>query len=157
MRKNQKKKSLLIPALIAVLLISTAGNVAQLIIANNISSSIDDNTSRVKKYVELQEQQINAVKNACKRGDLTHNKDEYYKRTKSSLEWADNRGKIGDYDYTGIETKYEETRAANLCYSALFALLGEDSYNVTTERIIKKSSDSRPYNIDWTELERIKY
>ena len=68
MRKNQKKKSLLIPALIAVLLISTVGNVAQLIIANNISSSIDDNTSRVKKYVELQEQQINAVKNACKRG-----------------------------------------------------------------------------------------
>ena len=58
---------------------------------------------------------------------------------------------------TGIETKYEETRAANLCYSALFALLGEDSYTVTTERIIKKSSDSRPYNIDWTELERIKY
>ena len=157
MRKNQKKKSLLIPALIAVLLISTVGNVAQLIIANNISSSIDDNTSRVKKYVELQEQQIDAVKTACKKGGLTHNNDEYYKRTKTSLEWAGNIGKIGDYDYTGIETKYEETRAANLCYSSFFALLGEDSYNVTTERIIKKSSGSDPYNIDWTELERIKY
>lgn len=157
MQKSQRKKSLLIPALITALLICIAGNVVQLIIANNVGSSINDNASRVEKYTKLQEQQIDAVKTACKTGGLTHNNDEYYKRTKSSLEWASNRGKIGDYDYTGIETKYEETRAANLCYSALFALLGEDSYNVTTERIIKKSSGSDPYNIDWTELERIKY
>ncbi len=49
MRKNQKKKSLLIPALIAALLICIVGNVVQLIIANNVGSSINDNTSRVKK------------------------------------------------------------------------------------------------------------
>ena len=154
---KKQKKSLLVPAFVAALLISLSGNVSQFIVAINADARTNDNNSRIDKYVNLQDKQIEAVKTSCKYGGLTHYSDEHYKRVKDALDFADKIGKIGNYDYTGIEVKYEESRAAQLCYSAFFALLGEDSYNITTERIIKKSSGSDPYNIDWTELERLKY
>lgn len=156
MTKSNKQTLIIVFSLI-ILSMSIAGNIAQTVLVKKSNDEAAQNSESISKYTELQEKQIKAVKNGCKNAGIDFRTDEYQKRLSEALQKISKYGTIGNYDYSNIYSDYNELTAASGCYSALFALLGEESYDVTTERIIKYSSGSDPYGVDWTILEKIKY